>query len=304
LNWKKIIILSLKLIISAFLLYLLFSRIGLKTFFGALRELNPLTLLFAAIIYILATYLSAVRWGLLTFSKVKTTRLFILYMIGSFFNTILPGIIGGDAVKAYYLYRETGNPGRSIASVFMDRYVGFISLMLIALFAYPFGASYLRDTEIEYLFPTVIIAFILGSIVFFKFRIGSQIKIFKDFYSFFDAYQDIKQILPIMMKALFLSGIIQVMNMFSVYLISTGLSVPIPMLSIFLFIPLIVTVSMLPVSISGLGIREAAFVILFGKVGIKPEISMSISLLWFLSIVIGSLPGVLFYVLYLKNEGG
>lgn len=223
-------------------------------------------------------------------------------MIGSFFNTILPGIIGGDAVKAYYLYKETGNSGISMASVFMDRYVGFASLMFITLIALPFGISYIKDTELEYLFPGIVFAFIAGSIVFFRLRIGGGIKIIREFYSFFDTYRNFNRSSMVLLKSLILSVIIQLMNMMAVYIISHGLGINISFLSIMLFIPLIVTVSMVPLSISGLGVREGAFVILFGKAGVRPEVAISISFLWFISVVIGSLPGLLFYAININRK--
>lgn len=224
-------------------------------------------------------------------------------MIGSFFNTLLPGIIGGDAVKAYYLYKETGNSGIAMASVFMDRYVGFVSLMFITLIALPFGISYIKGTELEYLFPGIVLAFIAGSIAFFRLRIGGSIKMLREFYSFFDAYRDFNKSSMVLLKSLILSVIIQIMNMMAVYIISHGLGIGISFLSIMLFIPLIVTVSMVPLSISGLGVREGAFVILFGKVGIRPEVAISISLLWFISVVIGSLPGLVFYAININRKG-
>jgi len=50
----------------------------------------------------------------------------IVFFIGSFFNTFLPGLVGGDAIKAFYLYKHSGI---SLASVFMDRYIGFTTIM-------------------------------------------------------------------------------------------------------------------------------------------------------------------------------
>lgn len=223
-------------------------------------------------------------------------------MIGSFFNTILPGIVGGDAVKAYYLYRETGNPGISMASVFMDRYMGFVSIMLIALISLPFGFAYIKGTGLEYLFPGIILIFIAGSFVFFKARIGERLRFLREFYNFFDAYRNFNNTANILLKTLFLSATIQLMNMVAVYIISRAMGIDVPFLSILLFIPFIVTVSMIPLSISGLGVREAAFVMLFGKVGIKPEAAITLSLLWFISVVIGSLPGLLFYVINIHRS--
>lgn len=223
-------------------------------------------------------------------------------MIGSFFNTLLPGIVGGDAVKAYYLYRETGTPGISMASVFMDRYIGFISIIFIALISLPFGFAYIKGTGLEYLFPGIILIFIAGSFVFFKARIGERLRLLREFYSFFDAYRDFTNTVDTLLKALLLSVIIQLMNMGAVYIISQSMGIEVPFLSILLFIPFIVTVSMIPLSISGLGVREATFVILFGKVGVKPEAAITLSLLWFFSVVMGSLPGLLFYVINIHRS--
>ena len=56
-----------------------------------------------------------------------------------FFNLFLPTIVGGDAVKAVLLARETGAPARATMSVFMERNTGLCALLLIALVA-----AYLR----------------------------------------------------------------------------------------------------------------------------------------------------------------
>ena len=50
------------------------------------------------------------------------------------------------------------------------------------------------------------------------------------------------------------------------------------------------------ISISGLGVRESAFVLLFRLTGVPAEASMSISFLWFLSIVAASLIGLVEYL--------
>ena len=76
-------------------------------------------------------------------------------MIGAFFNTFLPGIIGGDAVKGFYLYKATGKVGLALASVFMDRYLGFVVLIAICAIAFPFGYQYLHGSNIEWILLAV-----------------------------------------------------------------------------------------------------------------------------------------------------
>ncbi len=303
-NSRKLLFLLFKITVSSVLLYILISRIDSRNLLNIVRNVNPQILFLCSGIYILATYVSSIRWKILAFSRLSVSRLFSLYMIGSFFNTVLPGIIGGDAVKAYYLYRETGEAGISMASVFMDRYTGFVSIMMIALLALPFGLTYIKGTELQYLLPVIFLGLLLGSILFFRMRLGSGIKILRDFYGFFDAYRNLKEASPVILKGLLLSAIIQLMNMFAIYLITLELGASISFVLILIFVPIIVTVATIPVSISGLGVREAAFVILFAKAGLPSEMAVSISLLWFISVVIGSLPGLLFYALNKSRARG
>src|SRR5208337_5504464 len=136
---KQAAILIAKLSVSAILFYLLISKVGGKTILYNIRLLDPVAFFAAVGLYVIASFLSTIRWQLLVPYQSKTSRLFSIYMIGSFFNTYMPGTVGGDAIKAYYLNKELHAPRISkaqdqkelpnslavaIASVFMDRYVG------------------------------------------------------------------------------------------------------------------------------------------------------------------------------------
>ena len=59
--------------------------------------------------------------------------------------------------------------------------------------------------------------------------------------------------------------------------------------------------SMLPISISGLGVREGAFVLFFGLIGIKPEVATAISLSWFMTISAAGIIGLIEYIRYKKE---
>jgi uncharacterized membrane protein YbhN (UPF0104 family) len=59
---------------------------------------------------------------------------------------------------------------------------------------------------------------------------------------------------------------------------------------------------MLPISISGLGVREGAFVVFFGLIGVKPEAATAVSLSWFISSSVGSLLGLIEYIKYKKER--
>ncbi|MDO8746359.1 MAG: lysylphosphatidylglycerol synthase transmembrane domain-containing protein, partial [Thermodesulfovibrionales bacterium] len=260
--------------------------------------INPFAFISVIFIYITSTYLSSIRWRLLLPEEFKEKRLFSFCLVGSFFNTFLPGIIGGDVVKTFYLYRETNKGSLSFASVFMDRYIGFISLMTIALISFAAGFKYIKGSLIEWLLPTIVFSFLIGSFAIFRLRLGKGIRALSEFYGYFSGYSSQKMVI---MKALMLSFTIQILSILSMYIIALGLGQHIYLAYFFIFFPIIVTISTLPISISGIGVREGAFVVLFGMAGVKPEMATAMSFAWFLSTASGGLVG-LFEYLRLKNN--
>lgn len=310
----KYLQLIFKLSVSTILIYVLISKIGGKTIIDNIKSLNPLIFLFSVFLYILASYLSSLRWRLLMPKPLESKRLFSLYMIGSFFNTCMPGIIGGDAIKAYYLHNELkysrhvmSNEDRAntipdstiaIASVFMDRYVGLFSLMIIGMIALPYTIKYLSDARLKWFLPAAFAVLISGSTVILRFRIGKGIKFLSAIYEYFKFYSSKKDIL---FKAFLYSLVIQFTGIFSVYGLSYGLSMGLSFLSLLIFVPIIILISTIPVSISGIGIREGAFALLLGQIGVPSATAVSLSLIWFLSSAFASILGLIEYIRYKKT---
>jgi hypothetical protein len=220
-------------------------------------------------------------------------------MIGSFFNTILPGLIGGDAVKAFYLYQVTGRGSLTLSSIFMDRYLGFVMLTVICIIAFPFGYSYFQNSPIAWMLPFIVLSFIIASLLFFGLRLGKRIKILSEFYDYFHSYRNQKGII---VKALLISAFVQFSGILAVYILALGIGELVPFLACLIFLPLIIMFAALPISISGIGIREGAFVLFFGLIGIRPDVAAAISLSWFLANASGSLLGLIEYIRYKKEK--
>jgi uncharacterized membrane protein YbhN (UPF0104 family) len=288
-----------KLTISSVLLYFVLSKTGFGKVLITLKGMSLPAMIAAILLYILAQFISTVRWKLLLPEIFGIKKLFSLYMIGAFFNTILPSVIGGDAIKGLFLYRETGKGGLTLASIFMDRYIGFVVLILICAAAFPFGYKYFHGSRVEWLLPVIVISFIIASFLIFGLRLGKSLKMLSGFYDYFRIYRNQKEV---MIKASLLSLLIQIFGILSVYILSLGIGQHIPFIACLIFIPLIIMFTTLPVSISGIGVREGAFVLFFNLIGIKPEVSTAISLSWFISMTAGSLLGLIEYLRYKKEN--
>ena len=295
---NKLLLLLVKLAVSSFLLYLVLSKSGFEKVLSILKNISIPAFIGAMFLYLFAQFLSTVRWKFFLPHTLGIRKLFSLYLIGSFFNTLLPGIIGGDAVKGYYLYKATRNGSLALASVFMDRYIGLVVLITICTLALPFGFGYFQGSRIAWLVPLIALSFIIASLLIFGLRLGQRITLISNFYHYFHAYRNQKHIIA---KAMTLSAIVQLAGILSIYVLAHGFKQDIPFTALLVFVPLAVLFSTIPISISGLGVREGAYVVLLGLINIKPEVATAISLSWFLAIVTVSLSGLIEYLRY-KRE--
>jgi uncharacterized membrane protein YbhN (UPF0104 family) len=139
----------------------------------ALSHANPVWIMGGIAAYGIVEVLSAVRWQwLLRIQGIHLSwnRVFLLTLIGVFFNFFIPGGTGGDVVKIFYLLKETpGRRGLALLSVLVDRILGLIGLALLA--GGLIGTQWAWLTSVpetaRYVWPAVIILiFTIGGIHF------------------------------------------------------------------------------------------------------------------------------------------
>lgn len=292
---NKVLIFLAKLAVSSGALALIFRKAEPGHVLPLLRSVGLPVFGLAVLLYIVMQMLSTARWRMLMQERFPFGKLFALYMIGSFFSSFLPGLVGGDAVRAYYLNKDARDLSATLGAVFLDRYIGFVSLMLIGMLAFPFSLPSFGDSPYRWLMPAVFLAFALGSVLFFWLRIGRRFGVIARFYEYFGFISGRKGTIA---AALLISGGIQLLNFLSVLVIALRMGADVSLLELSVFLPLVIAISSMPISISGIGVREGSFVILLGMIGVSPEVATSLSLAWFLSVLMGGLPGLGFYILH------
>jgi len=137
------IFLFLRIAVLTALIIWAVSRIGQEqrwaSFVQYSRRMN--LLLFAGIlgVFIVAHIIVGLRWWLL----LRTQSVFIsfwaavrLYFLGWFYNNFMPGSVGGDLIRAWYVTRHTDKRFEAALSVFVDRAIGLLSTLVIAAFFY------------------------------------------------------------------------------------------------------------------------------------------------------------------------
>lgn len=99
-----------------------------------LREANALYLLVALLLLPICYFITSRRWHMLLETvdiHIGQGRAFVLNMVGSFYNSFMPGSTGGDLIKAYYASRHTTHRTRAVMSVIIDRILGLLALIIL-----------------------------------------------------------------------------------------------------------------------------------------------------------------------------
>lgn len=192
-----------------------------------------------------------------------------LYFIGMFYNLFLPGGIGGDGYKVWLLHRDWQVPvGKSVQGMLLDRISGLFALAVLG-----FLFAWLAFPEIPY-HPWLLI----GSIATIP--------------AMYVVHRLVgKQFLPVTVQTTLASMFVQLVQVACAWALLRSLHIhesTAVYLAVFLVSSL---VSVLPVSIGGIGLRELVFVTAAGYAPISPESSVAFSLMFFVVTALSSLPG-------------
>ena len=282
---------ALRLLFSLGILGLLFTQISFSEVLENLKKVSPLFVLFAWAYYAFCQLISSYRWKVLLEARnvhVPLRELFSFYMIGMFANNFMPGSVGGDVVKSYHLFRTTSDVKIAAVSVFLERFTGLIGLCLISLVALVVGYQHLSSPVVLGSVVAAALAILLIIIIIWQMpRIVGRLgwatrllpkrftKIAADIYGALASYRHHPKSI---LAAIGLSAILQFLFAAYYALASIAMGIPIDLIYFVLFLPLITLVTMIPLSIGGLGLREVMIVTLFGAVGISQADVLSVSL--------------------------
>jgi uncharacterized protein (TIRG00374 family) len=314
---KKALTLAIKIGVSLALYVYILNKVDVAKLWQKTRTADPAYVLVAIFIYLLVQIASAYRWYCLLTPlgiKVPFSKIVGLYFLGMFSSLFLPATIGGDVVKIYYLNKEAGSLTGATTSVFLDRDIGLGALLAIAVIAAAFGGTSFNGVPLAPVFGLVIVGFALANLALF-YRptytvLHKALKLFKlnksddkveRLFRSFNTYRGHAGVIAIAMA---LSVVIQIGGIAVNVAAGAGIGLHTDrgVIDYLVFIPAISLISMIPVSINGMGWREAAYIILFTSAGGDKSATATLALLWLVVLVVTSLPGGLIYVFQGMNK--
>lgn len=295
----------LRVIVSILLLGFLFWKfVDLREFYQIIKKTNLLYFILAYLSAMLGIIISSVRWKVIlehNKQKIGLIELISLYFIGKFYNLIIPGTISGDIVRSYKSSLKKGDRATLFLSVFLERIVGFVGLLLVMIL----GLIILYDSlpkeiiiQLIGLVTFLVIGFLLINYKPFKNLLLSIAKTkFLNKYNLKNkiqkTYRSFKSLknLKLLVKTLLLSLIFIFLSFLSTFLIAKSINVDIPFLYLASVIPIITIFTMIPISFAGTGIREGLYIYFFSHVGVGNEEAVTIGILGLIMLIVTGLIG-------------
>lgn len=301
----------LKLVFSISLISWLLTSTDIKQIFTSMSDVNVTYLIFAVGLQFVGSFLTVLRWQLLLAAQgvpSKVRFLFGSWLTACFFNQFSPSTVGGDSIRLYDSWRLGASKSVALAIVGVDRLIGLMVLVLLAVVALFFTNALTEK------FPMLSVSVIFGALglmlctwwifspslkakTFIETIIqrmpGKLNRILMKFHSALMLFNGRNVVLG---KSLLISILLQINVVSFYYLIGLSMGFTIAFTSFLLMIPVATFVLLLPVSINGIGLREAVFVFLLASFGIASEVAIAFSWLVFgLFLAYGLLGGVVYY---------
>lgn len=279
-----------------------------KTFSGANLSLIILSLLFVP----LMDFVSSFKWYCLARScnmSVSVWRLYAFYIVGCFFNLVLPSSIGGDFIRVHELGRYTGRYAESAAVVFVERFSGLVILVVLAMMAVivnlqMFNMPWLTGALAAGLVAAASVCWIIIDQRPFNFlnnRLGGRIKLVSVFLSKLGKFRNavlIYQNKPgAIWLAVFNSLLFYFLAILNVWVSALAFDSSVSFTSMLVAVPVIMFIMNIPFSIGGIGIMEFGYSFTLGLFGVNPTVAVSIALLMRIKTLIAAGMGSLIYPL-------
>lgn len=226
----------------------------------------------------LSTAVAAWRWVLLLNSRGFQIGFFYglsLYLIGIFFNYALPGAVGGDVVRGYYLVADFPKQKLdAILSILIDRILGLYSFFILTLVAVAFDFQFVIGHEQVRLVALLAFLLFLGMtcffLVVFSHRLGHlcglgllerRIQIVEKVVMAFRRYGQNRQIIFISVLVSLLAQLITMLFFYQVAVVSGEVAVT--WRAILFAVPMGFLITAIPISPAGIGVGQVAFLYLF-----------------------------------------
>ena len=285
---RRLLLSTGKILISAALLYFALRKANFSDLVSRFDLASLFWISLATGVALFQFFLAAIRWRQVSVecgAPLTMMQALRFYMIGAFFNQTLPSSIGGDAVRLWLVGRGGAGWRAAAYSIFVDRAIGLCALAIVIVASLPWTYRLINDPQGRSALLIVNFAALAGGAGFLvlsrlpwpwlkSWRLTHHLYACSAIANrlIFDRTHGLKLTI--------LSLVIHVLAAVVAWCVVRSIEAPVSFGQIFQFIPPVMLITMLPVSIAGWGVREATLAVAFGYAGLPTNEGINVSLLF------------------------
>lgn len=301
--FKKIINSKLlKFVFSIVLIYFAFKKVDVIKLINEIKNVPIWFVLVNIGLSFFVVGLTATRWSLLLFSKLKIKTILTFTrasFLAAFYSLVFPTAIAGDVLKWFVIdSKYPGTPKTKVlGSVVLDRFIGFSMFMFLGMISAIVGrkVGLIIPNYIFYLLIILTTICVLVYLIISFFDVSKLLPKIKILQKLDDAFELLRgknkgQIF----KCLLIAAISESFWILQMWFVSWKFGTNIGVLPIFVFIPIISMILILPISIGGFGAREQLYLFFFSQVSSSNESILLMSTFLGIMGIINSLFGGVF----------
>ena len=234
-----------------------------------------------------------------------------VFFVSSFIGTFLPSF-GGDAVRTFGLARDGVSVSQSLASVLMDRLLGVLAIVISAVLGLLLAPDLINDTTVRWAMGIAVAGCVAGAAFVFSVRLDAALTRWLTGWQPGWRRNALQRVLAavraydrhrgVVLVVLLASIGVQVLRILQAWLLGRGLGIDAPLSVYFAFVPVILLVMQLPITVSGLGTSQWAFQALFARAGVAAAPAVALSLLFVALGVVGNIPGAVLFAMRGKER--
>jgi len=282
---------------------------------GSIEQMNLPLFVLAVLGFPISLLIVAYRfWFLLKSQGVHITvwEAVRLTFLGQFFNMVVPGTVGGDLVKAWYVSKHTHRTAGVLVTIFIDRVIGLIELVLMAgimlVVVLGCGLETFERMSGSAITVAVVAGLCIGLMVFLlssQFRkalhlqkLYRRLPIAHHIAAAGKSIRLYRRRPRVLVWALLFTLISHVFFIGAIALLGVALYLNTPLYNYFIYLPLIYIIGAIPVTPGGVGLIEQLYLQFFGVAAVglvAPDASTIIALAMFARIIpmLWGMPGLL-----------
>ncbi|MBV8773853.1 MAG: flippase-like domain-containing protein [Deltaproteobacteria bacterium] len=291
------LVFAVKLAAGIALVAFLLWHYDLRSAFRLIRRERPFFFVATVVLYVCGQGMSAYRWRFLAALNGLSgpyPEYLAYYFVGMFTNVFVPGLVGGDTMRALYLGRRHRRIGPAFASVMADRGIGLLTLFWLA------AVAALCTSRVRLPASVLHVTLCAGALSILAYLSGP---VLAKWVSRSDRLNRLlAPTIPYLCRpfalipAIALSAMLQLALATCQYLLALGLGLDIALTTFILIVPITNVIASLPITINGLGMREAGYLVLLGMAGVSKDQAVALSILYFAASLAGGFTGVIAFV--------